>query len=241
MSVLSYEEVELLRGHVTQPQASALTRIREMILRGELLPGERLLEVELATRLNLSRTPVRQALLVLGQEGLVVPAGGRGFRVREFTRDESLQALRLRATLEGHAARLIVLAGRGPQVALALKPVLDEGDRLLGPGMTTDAVEESYGEMNANFHAIVVKAAGDPLLSDLIARCNIVPFTGPSVIAFEGHEDAAILSSLRYAHCQHHAIVDALAQGDATRVEMLFREHATTQESSMAMRKPFAS
>ncbi|BBF72021.1 hypothetical protein SBA_ch2_5540 [Sphingomonas bisphenolicum] len=84
----------------------------------------------------------------------------------------------------------------------------------------------------------MVNGAADPLLCDLIARCNIVPFTAPGVIAFETHNETKILDLLRYAHQQHHAIVDAFRGNDALRAEMLFREHATTQEVSMAMRTP---
>jgi GntR family transcriptional regulator of vanillate catabolism len=212
---------------------SALTRLREMILRGTLKPGERLREVELAERLSMSRTPIRQALPALAQEGLLVPAGGRGYAVRAFTRAESLQALHLRGTLEGYAAQRIVLGGGGPAIAEALAPYVAAIDELLARPNLSDLMEERYGELNERFHAIVVDGAGDALLRDLVARCNVVPFTSPRVVAFEANEDAMILALLRYAQRQHHAILDALRTGDATRAEMLFREHVLTQESGM--------
>lgn len=212
---------------------SALTRLREMILRGTLKPGERLREVELAERLAMSRTPIRQALPALAQEGLLVPAGGRGFAVRAFTRAESLQALHLRGMLEGYAAQRIVLLGRGPAVAEALMPHLDALEELLAQTSLSDTMEERYGDLNERFHSTVVEAAGEGLLRDLVARCNVVPFTSPRVVAFEANEEAEILALLRYAQRQHHAIVDAFRAGDAMRVEMLFREHALTQESGM--------
>jgi GntR family transcriptional regulator of vanillate catabolism len=216
-------------------KSSALTRLREMILRGTLKPGERLREVELAERLTMSRTPIRQALPALALEGLLVQAGVRGYAVRSFTRAESLQALHLRAMLEGYAARSIVLAGRGKAIADALAPLIAEVDELLQAGTLSEVLEERYGELNERFHTAVVEGADDPLLRDLIARCNVVPFTSPAVIAFEELEDAEIMDLMRYAQRQHHAIVNALRAGDALRAEMLFREHATTQESSMAM------
>jgi GntR family transcriptional regulator of vanillate catabolism len=212
---------------------SALTRLREMILRGSLKPGERLREVELASLLAMSRTPIRQALPALALEGLLVPAGGRGYAVRAITRTESLQALHLRALLEGNAAQRIVLAGRGAVVAEALMPTLTEIDTLLTQATLSDVLEERYGELNEQFHSIVVQSANDTLLRDLIARCNVVPFTSPRAIAFEKNQEPEIMGRLRYAQRQHHAIVDALRSGDALRVEMLFREHATTQESSI--------
>jgi GntR family transcriptional regulator of vanillate catabolism len=212
---------------------SALTRLREMILRGTLKPGERLREVELAERLAMSRTPIRQALPALAQEGLLVPAGARGFTVRAFTRADSLQALHLRGMLEGYAAQRIVLHGRGPAIANALAPHADAIDDLLAQPALSDLMEERYGELNDRFHAIVVEGADDALLRDLVARCNVVPFTSPRVVAFEENEEAKILALLRYAQRQHRAIIDAFKVGDATRVEMLFREHVLTQESGM--------
>jgi GntR family transcriptional regulator of vanillate catabolism len=212
---------------------SALTRLREMILRGTLKPGERLREVELAERLAMSRTPIRQALPALAQEGLLVPAGARGFTVRAFTRADSLQALHLRGMLEGYAAQRIVLHGRGMAIANALAPHADAIDDLLAQHALSDLMEERYGELNDRFHAIVVEGADDALLRDLVARCNVVPFTSPRVVAFEENEEAKILALLRYAQRQHRAIIDAFKVGDATRVEMLFREHVLTQESGM--------
>jgi len=214
---------------------SALIRLREMILRGILKPGERLLEVELAARLDMSRTPIRQALPALALEGLLVPAGGRGYAVRAFTRSESVESLHLRAALEGFAARSVILNGSGPVVADRLDPLVAEGDALLADGTLSDSLEERYGVMNDRFHSTVLEGARNALLVDLVARCNVVPFTAPNVIAFEDHDDAEIVDLLRYAHRQHHAIVNALRSGDAMRAEMLFREHAMTQESSMAI------
>nr|WP_277924548.1 GntR family transcriptional regulator [Sphingomonas sp. CROZ-RG-20F-R02-07] len=210
-----------------------MVRLRELILRGTLKPGQRLLEIDLAERLQLSRTPIRQALPALALEGLLVRAGQRGYAVRSFTVAESLSALRLRAVLEGHAARSIVLEGRGVQMAVALQPLLDDGDTLLASGLPMEVIEEQYGRMNIRLHALVVERSADDLLHNLIARCNVVPFTGPGVIAFEHRAAGEVIDLLRYAHRQHHAIADAFRCGDATRVEMLFREHATTQEDSL--------
>ena len=64
-------------------QTVAMLRLREMVLRGELAAGERVPEAAVAKRLGLSRTPVRQALPALAQEGLLVTAGRRGYIVRQ--------------------------------------------------------------------------------------------------------------------------------------------------------------
>lgn len=228
--MVSHDE-ELSLAH----QSPTMMRIREMILRSELKPGERLREVELAERLGVSRTPIRQALPALAQEGLLTPNGARGYAVRSFTRDESLAALRLRATLEGLAARAVAeRADRGAVVA-ELDNQLRAGDRLMEGYRLTEALESGYAEINQRFHDIVIAAAGQSLLNELIDRCNAVPFTAPNVIAFETRDEQETFNLLFYAHRQHHAIAEAIRQGDAGRAEMLFREHATTQEISMDM------
>lgn len=216
-------------------QSPTMMRIREMILRGELEPGERLREVELAERLGVSRTPIRQALPTLSQEGLLVPNGARGYAVRSFTREESLAALRLRAALEGLAARAVAERQDRADIVQALERELRAGDRLMQDHRMTEALETGYADINQRFHDIVIQAAGQPLLNELIDRCNAVPFTAPNVIAFELRDEAETFNLLFYAHRQHHAIADAIRKGDGARAEMLFREHATTQETSMDM------
>src|ERR1019366_2290214 len=89
-----------------------IVKIREMILHGELVPGQRVREVELANKLGVSRTPVRESLPILAQEGILTQLDTRGFVVRAFTPQEIMDAIDVRGVLEGLAARL--LAEQGP-------------------------------------------------------------------------------------------------------------------------------
>ena len=218
---------------MTKPNTTAI-RIREMILQGELKPGARVKEEEVAARLGVSRTPVRAALPALAEEGLLVVIGARGYAVSTFSAQESIDALRARAALEGMAAR--ALAGRAGQggVVARLQVVLREGDDLLNSAAVWAEVETRYAEMNASFHDMIVDACGMPILATLIARCNIVPFVAPSHVAFKRRPERDNRSLLGYAHLQHHGIVEAIASGDGARAEALFREHAYAQEHSMA-------
>ncbi len=216
-------------------QTVATLRIREMILRGELAPGARVREAELAERLGLSRTPVRQALPVLAQDGLLVASGRRGYAVRGFTPQESLEALELRAALEGLAARVLAERGASPALLAELRSCLAEGDRIFANRALAEADELAYGTMNDRFHRLVLDGAERRLLSDLAARCNLVPFTAPLTIAFANMAATAIFDLLFHAHRQHHAIVDAIAAGDGFRAEFLFREHALIQKQSMQL------
>src|SRR2546421_6975169 len=94
------------RGQLVQNASVAATElIREAILDGRLPPGQRLKEEELARELGISRTPVREALLVLQTEGLVDAAPNRGAAVRSHDVDDLEDLYQLRALLEGYAAR----------------------------------------------------------------------------------------------------------------------------------------
>jgi len=213
-------------------QTTTMLHIREMILRGELAPGERVREADLAARLGISRTPVRQALPALAQEGLLVHSGARGFAVRAFSARESMEALHLRAALEGLAARALAAGGVGAELLAELKDCLAQGDRIFAGRVLADNGEILYAEMNARFHALVLEGADMPLLTDLVGRCNIVPFTDPLNLAFDTQSRDVMFDFLFYAHRQHHAIVSAMESGQADRAEQLFREHAYTQVQS---------
>src|SRR3569832_1410762 len=118
----------------------AQLRLREMILAGELAGGSRIAELTLVDLLGVSRTPIRAALQRLEQEGLLEPLPGGGFAVRTFSEQEAADAIELRGTVEGLAARLAAARGVAPELlgeagkcldgidAVLKRPRLTEGD-----------------------------------------------------------------------------------------------------------------
>lgn len=210
-----------------------LRQLRDMILQGELPSGERLTEAGLAERLGISRTPIRQSLPALAKEGLLVATGKRGFAVRSFTPQECLDAIRLRAALEGLAARAIAERGAALELLGRFEECLEEGDAIFAKRYVVEHDETRYGAMNECFHALLFEGAGNPLLSELAERCRVVPFVSPATIAFDKGDLTSVYDFLSYAHRQHHAIVEAIRAGDGGRAEFLLREHAVTQEKSM--------
>jgi GntR family transcriptional regulator, vanillate catabolism transcriptional regulator len=197
-----------------------------MILRGELAPGERLGEVALAERLGVSRTPIRQALPALAREGLLAAAGRRGYVVRSFSPQDVLDAIETRGLLEGLAARRIAERGASPELIRSLKECLSQGDAILAKRRFESADEQRYGEMNGRFHALIVEGAASRIVADALARNDHVPFASAKAVAFS-RDSAELLPILSYAHRQHYAIVQALENREAARVEALMREHAT--------------
>jgi len=210
-------------------------RLREMILRGELAPGERLAEVGLAERLGVSRTPIRQALPALAREGLLSAAGRRGYVVRSFSPQDVLDAIETRGLLEGLAARRIAERGAAPALLNDLKDCLTLGDALLAKRRFESADEQRYSEMNGRFHALIVEGAASRIVADSLAHNDHVPFASARAVAFS-RDLAQLLPVLNYAHRQHHAIVQALENREAARVEALMREHATPVKEALNLK-----
>ena len=103
----------------------ALLSMRQLLLTGELAPGQRVSEIWAVDRLGVSRTPVRAALARLEEEGFLEALPGGGYAVKTFTEQDAYDAIEVRGALEGLAARLA--AERGVETAR-----LEEMDDLLG-------------------------------------------------------------------------------------------------------------
>jgi GntR family transcriptional regulator of vanillate catabolism len=211
----------------------AIVRIREMILRSELPPGSRVAEAPLADLLGMSRTPVRQALPLLAQEGLLTEHGTRGYAVRAFTAADISDAIDLRSVLEGLAARRVAELGAPKALLRELRACLEDGDAILEKRHIKESDEAAYVEMNMRFHAAIIEEAGSALLADTLERNSRVPFGGPQALAFNKDNLGQMYDLLHYAHRQHHAVVDAIERGQSARAEGLMREHAHAVRESI--------
>ncbi len=211
-------------------QQRIVLKLREMILNGELAPGTRVAEIPVAERLGVSRTPVRYALGVLAGEGLIVATdNGRGFLVRGFSLKDIIDAIELRGTLEGMAARLVAEDGWTESLARDLARCLEEGEAVIAPGRLLAESGGRWAAINERFHRLIVHACGSQPLINAVTLNDKLPFA--SAKAFLGvTRDEAIrrrqYEILLMAQRQHQAIVDALSQGKGARAEALMREHA---------------
>jgi GntR family transcriptional regulator, vanillate catabolism transcriptional regulator len=204
---------------------SAQLRLRDLILSGELPPGERLSEPSVAERLGASRTPVRAALVRLAEEGLVEAIPSGGFAVKSFAEEEIQDAIELRGLLEGHAARLAAERG-APGAALAeMKRLIARLDEVTTPPINEAGFTE-YVALNAHFHELLVEAAGSAVLARQIGRVVALPFASPSgfVLAQAALPEARRV--LVIAQEQHRTVVEAIERREGARAEALMREHA---------------
>ena len=204
-----------------------------MILRGELGPVERVAEAPLAERLRMSRTPVRQALPVLAQEGLLAEHQTRGYVVRGFSTADVLDAIELRGVLEGLAARRVAERGVSRTLLQALRVCLAEGDQILAEGHVADKFEALYVDMNVRFHQLIVAECRSPIIQQALERNARIPFAGPQALALDKTSLERMYDTMAYAHRQHHCIVSALERGESSRVEALMREHTNPVKENL--------
>ncbi len=210
-----------------QTQSSAaLTDLRDLVLSGELAPGERLPEVQLSERLGLSRTPLREALTRLEQEGLLERAPtGLGYVVRGFTWADVADAIEVRGVLEGTAARLAAERGVTAGALDSARGLVARLDLLVARG--PEGIDmAAYADLNAAFHSAVVDMARSPVLEREILGAQALPFAGPSAFLTEQTDVLAFRRTLVGAQDQHHALIDAIAAREGTRAEAIAREHA---------------
>ncbi len=212
-----------------------IVRIREMILHGELVPGQRVREVELAEKLGVSRTPVRESLPILAQEGMLTQLDTRGFVVRAFTPQEIMDAIDVRGVLEGLAARMLAEQGPSRRLIQSLHECLREGDEIFAKRHLVESDEARYGEMNKQFHSLIVQGAGSKVIADALERNGRIPFAAAHAIAFDNVNLPRMYDYLRSAHREHHAIVQALESGEGARVAALMYEHAYATKISINM------
>ncbi|MBC8729862.1 GntR family transcriptional regulator [Paraburkholderia sp. UCT2] len=213
-------------------QQAIVQTVREKILSGELSPGQRLVEAQLAQWLGVSRTPLRYALSVLSSEGLLDRSGSRGYVVRRFSvRD-------VRGVLEGLAARSVAENGVSPALAAALDDCLREGDAIFEQKHLQPGDDVRYAQMNGRFHALIVDAAQNQAVTAALSLNDKVPFVSPFTIAFDESTRERQFMMLMYAHRQHHAIVDALKKGEGARVDALMKEHTHISKESLNLSLP---
>lgn len=176
-------------------------------------PNERLVQNALAEQLGISRTPVREALSQLAQEGLVYPAPVRGgFIVAEFTPQEVIEIYEVRLALEPLAARQA--AGRHSRAQLAeLRDVnasIAESDHA--------SVEDQY-RLNQRFHELVVDPSPNHILKRMLTQLWQMPSSLRMYHMQTGEDEQ------RLTVRQHAGIIEALESGDADLVEERVYEH----------------
>jgi|SRR5688572_3592792 len=185
--------------------------IERRIVAGELSPGAKLNEAELASAMGISRGPVREAFRALEQAGLVQTEKNRGVFVRQVSLEEASEIYEVRAALEAQIGRL---------AAARIKPGQLERLRAIVKRMRAAARDaEAYFRLNIEFHEALADAAGNQALAGHYRRV---------VNELNLYRRDAIrrnLDVIPVSTKEHEAIVDAIAKGDASIAARLLYEH----------------
>jgi DNA-binding GntR family transcriptional regulator len=161
---------------VRNASVAATELIREAIIDGTLEPGQRLKEEELARELGISRTPIREALLMLQAEGLVDAIPNRGAMVRVHTSVDLEDLYQLRALLEGYAARRAATRITDEEIEV-LRASCERFDALDSEKELREFVRE-----NMVFHSTILDIAGSARLSSMVRRVIELPLVYRSYI-----------------------------------------------------------
>jgi DNA-binding GntR family transcriptional regulator len=184
--------------------------LRQAILRGSVTGGTRLVQADIAARLGVSTTPVREALRDLATEGLIHLDAHRGAVVRELTYEELVEIYDMLSLLEPEAMRRAALE-RDEEACARAGALADEMEQERDVG--------KWADLNRQFHAVLVECVPNRrLLSTLTAlRDTAAPYVGLALQQRGYPHDLA--------NKQHQQLVEALRAGDAEKVFAIATDH----------------
>ena len=197
--------------------------LKEMILEGRLVPGDKVFQDKLAQEMGVSRTPLVNALKVLEQEKLIKAIPRRGFFVRQFTKEEMIYIFELREVLEGLAARRAA--------ALITPAQIKQLQTFFQAFRGLKHIEDysAYAKEDRRFHNFITDLGGKEFLKSILTSYNVVLFSY-QVSSYGGlvrHPDETI-------H-EHLGIIQALKEKNSAKAEKIMRLHL--KRSSDILRK----
>ena len=186
-----------------------------LILKGVFAPGQRINEPDVASRLGVSRVPVREALRELESSGLVVARKHSGVFVRQLEAAEIRDLYQVRGLLDGFAGRQAT--GLPPTKKTALLAVLDAAAEAMKDAASLQEVQRYYGE-NLRFHWALIEACDNRTLAETYR--GVVQKLHLSRL-----KNLARDVGMQVSIAEHVQIVEALRQGDPVRCESLMSHH----------------
>lgn len=210
------------RGLTLEHRPESLTdavyeTIRDAIINKSIAPGSRVTEAALAEQLNVSKTPVREALLKLRQIGLVEASGRRGGRVTLPSRSSIQHAYEARRVLESAAAELVAERGSDADIGL----ISDAAKRCLAAAESGDFV--GFRRWDTSFHEQIAEATGNPRL------CELTNDSLSLVMALRRRDVPSAGDSVHCARA-HMVIADALTGRDSDRARQAMSDHVRQVE-----------
>lgn len=184
--------------------------LRDRIQRGELRPGDRLIEDRLAEEFGVSRNPVREAIRMLSADGLIDVNARRGVYIAVPDPTKIQELVEIRAVLEGHNARLAARRGN-PRLLAAAGRILARGQAALEAEATG-----SLGKLNDEFHKALALASENESLSEMLGSMRL-----KSSLGFAMSDPVVQAQSWQ----EHAGILQAILDGEEDQAEALSRSH----------------
>lgn len=190
--------------------------LREAILRGELKPGERLMELQLAAKLGVSRTPIREAIRMLEQEGLAVTIPRKGAEVAKMTEKDMRDVLQVREALDELAATIACEQMTAEQLD-ALKITMREFEEYTKTGNV-----KKIAEADVKFHDIIYQATGNPKLVNIVSNLREQMYRY-RIEYLKDEKNYPVLIR------EHSEIVEGLMAKDKEKVTAVMQRHIENQ------------
>lgn len=195
---------------------SIYDQIREKIITGAYKPGERLTEESLAHDFNTSRTPVREAVMQLQNEGLITPLK-RGIKVKKYTKEDVRKIYGLRILLEGEMAQQAAIYRTEEHISL-LKKANKEYQDLLEIFNEDKEIMKKTMLVNKDFHRALSDAANNEYIGFLLSKVVIDPLVYQSLYWYNK-------SRLEQSVIAHETITKAIINRDGDRAKSAMLEH----------------
>lgn len=204
-----------MSGTASGRQASAewvAERLRDMIVKGDLAPGTRIVERRISADLAVSRTPVREALKLLRADGLIEISLHRGAQVTEYTEREAENLFDLISVIEGLAAERLA-ESLTPRTLRRLEAL---HARMLEEYAARDA--SAYFDTNTEIHDTIVEEAGNPVLAESHRRVSVLARRGRFMAIIDADR-------WRQAVDEHEAVMAAFRARDPETAGAIWRTH----------------
>jgi DNA-binding GntR family transcriptional regulator len=186
--------------------------LKQAIIRGDVAPGDRLVESRLADALDISRTPVREAIHKLEREGLLKRLPKGGFAVMNLSREDIEETFGIRCVLESYAARLAA-ENYGEEELLPLEEKIQEFQKFLDKGQL-----DELPRINTEFHSLFYALSRSPKLIKMINDLRDQIFRFRKIL----------LKKDKWAEASnedHRKMLDAIRERDVNRVERVVKHH----------------
>jgi DNA-binding GntR family transcriptional regulator len=197
------------------PIDSIYERIRKKILDSELAPGSQILEQELAVMLGVSRTPVREAVIRLQNEGLLEIIPRHGVRIVPIAVSDMREIYDVLISLEPRAAELLAARGASPK---ELRLLEDTCERMTD-SLARSAMEE-WALADEEFHLTIVQLSSNRRLTDIVLNCwDQVHRARYFTLRLRPHPQP--VKSIE----EHYEIIEAIRRGDSSAAYEIYRRH----------------